>query len=156
MSDAQEPRPVLVSACLLGRECRYDGRANTDRELARELAAQGLRAVPFCPEEHGGLGTPRPPAAIERAGAAEVLDGRDRIVTDAGRDVTEAFLRGAEGALALCRAHAITRAWLKERSPSCGVACTHVGDRLVAGPGVTAELLRRNGIEVRGVEGRRE
>ena len=156
MSAAPEARPVLVSACLLGRECRYDGRANTDGELARELAARGLRAGAFCPEEHGGLGTPRPPASIERAGAAAVLDGDDRIVTDAGRDVTEAFVRGAEGALALCRAHAITGAWLKERSPSCGVRCTHVAGRVVAGPGVTAELLRRNGIEVRGVEGRRE
>jgi uncharacterized protein YbbK (DUF523 family) len=62
----EERAPVLVSACLLGRRCRYDGDANTDRVLEAQLAAGGLRAVPFCPEELGGLGTPRPPG---RAGA---------------------------------------------------------------------------------------
>ena len=153
---AGEPTPVLVSACLLGRECRWDGRANSDRALERELASRGLRAIAFCPEEHGGLGTPRPPASIATSSAADVLDGRDRVVTDAGRDVTREFVRGAEGALAACRAHGIALAFLKERSPSCGVRCTHVADRVVEGPGITAELLRRAGIEVRGVEGRRE
>lgn len=153
MTDA---RPVLVSACLLGRECRYDARANTDGELARELAARGLEPVPFCPEEHGGLGTPRPPAWIERESAAAVLDGRDRVVTDAGVDVTAQFMRGAEGALAVCRAHGIEHAFLKARSPSCGSCHTHVANQLVEGRGVTAELLHRNGIEVTSVEGRRE
>jgi uncharacterized protein YbbK (DUF523 family) len=136
---------ALVSACLVGRACRYDGRANTDRMLERELAAAGLAAVPFCPEEHGGLGTPRPPAWIERESAAAVLAGRDRVVTDSGVDVAHAFVRGAEGALDLCRAHGITRAFLKARSPSCGSCQTHVANRLVEGRGVTAELLARNG-----------
>ena len=148
--------PVLVSACLLGRECRYDGSQNRDRALERELAAGGMRAVPFCPEEHGGLGTPRPPAWIEKESAAAVLDGRSRVVTDAGADVTAGFLAGAQGALAACRAHGIGIAYLKERSPSCGTCNTHVGKSLAGGPGVTTELLRRNGIEVRPVEGRRE
>jgi len=143
---------VLVSACLLGRECRYDGRACRDPELERELARRGEVALPFCPEEEGGLGTPRPPAWIEADGAAAVLGGGDRVVNAEGADVSAAFRRGAEGALAACRAHAITRAYLKERSPSCGVCRTHVAGGLVAGPGVTAELLRRNGVEVRGVE----
>jgi uncharacterized protein YbbK (DUF523 family) len=151
-----ETEPVLVSACLLGCACRYDGRHNRDGELERRLAAQGLRAVGFCPEEHGGLGTPRPAAWIEASGAAAVLDGRERVLTDAGADVTEQFIRGAQGALDACKLHGITRAFLKERSPSCGVRNTHAGGRLVEGPGVTAELLRRNGIAVEGVEGRRE
>jgi uncharacterized protein YbbK (DUF523 family) len=150
------PIPVLVSACLLGRECRYDGSANRDRALERDLEAQGMRAVPFCPEEHGGLGTPRPAAWIEKRGAADVLDGRDRVVTDAGADVTPQFLQGAQGALQTCRQHEIRLAFLKERSPSCGVCQTHVANGLAKGPGVTAELLARNGIEVRPVEGRRE
>ncbi len=153
MTDA---RPVLVSACLLGRACRYDARANTDGELARELAARGLEAVPFCPEEHGGLGTPRPPAWIERESAAAVLDGRDRVVTDAGVDVTAQFVRGAQGALDVCRAHGIEHAYLKARSPSCGSCHTHVANDVVEGRGVTAELLHRSGIEVTSVEGRRE
>ncbi len=155
MTELPDPRAVLVSACLVGRECRYDSRANTDGELVRELAQQGLEIVPFCPEEHGGLGTPRPPAWIERESAAAVLDGRDRVVTNAGVDVTAQFVRGAEGALAVCRAHGIDRAFLKARSPSCGSCHTHVAGGLVEGPGVTTELLRRNGIEVTSVEGRR-
>lgn len=151
-----EKRRALVSACLLGRECRHDARANTDGVLARELAAQGLVPVPFCPEEHGGLGTPRPPAWIERESAAAVLDGRDRVVTDAGRDVTLEFVRGAQGALDACRAHGIVQAFLKARSPSCGSSHTHVANQVVPGRGVTAELLERHGIAVTSVEGRRE
>jgi len=160
MASEPDERPnvehVLVSACLLGRECRYDGRANRDRALERELEAAGMVAVPFCPEEHGGLGTPRPPAWIEELGAAAVVDGNSRVVTDAGLDVTGEFMIGAEGALAMCKAHGIRLAFLKERSPSCGVCQTHKAGKLVDGPGVTTELLRRNGIAVRGVEGRRE
>jgi uncharacterized protein YbbK (DUF523 family) len=147
--------PVLVSACLLGRECRYDGRHNRDVALERELDERGLRAVPFCPEEHGELGTPRPAAWIEARSAADVLAGRDRVVTHEGRDVTEQFQRGARGALELCKLHAIREALLKERSPSCGVKHTHVAGRLVGGPGVTSALLRSAGIDVRGIEGRR-
>jgi uncharacterized protein YbbK (DUF523 family) len=145
--------PVLVSACLLGRECRYDGSTNRDRELEKELATRGMRAVPFCPEEHGGLGTPRLPAWIEARSAADVLDGKDRVLTDSGVDVTAQFVKGAEGALEACRLHGIRTAFLKERSPSCGVCKTHVAHGLAEGPGVTAELLARNGIEVRPVEG---
>ena len=153
MSDPREP--VLVSACLLGAECRYDGRHNRDGALEREFAVRGLHAVPFCPEEHGGLGTPRPAAWIERESAEAVLDGSARVVTHAGVDVTSAFVKGADGALATCQAHGIRRAFLKERSPSCGSCATHVGGALVAGPGVTTALLQRNGIAVEGVEGRR-
>jgi uncharacterized protein YbbK (DUF523 family) len=140
---------------LLGKSCRYDGRHNRDGELERRLASEGRRPVAFCPEEHGGLGTPRPPAWIEAGGAARVLDGSSRVVTDAGVDATAGFLAGARGALEACRAHGIRRALLKERSPSCGSTHTHVAGELVAGPGVTTELLRRAGIEVVGVEGRR-
>lgn len=147
---------VLVSACLLGRECRYDGRHNRDSVLARELESEGVEVIAFCPEEHGGLGTPRPAAWIEASGAAAVLDGSERVLTGAGVDVTEPFLRGARGALETCAMHAIRRAFLKERSPSCGVRQTYAGGQLVPGPGVTAELLQRNGIDVRGIEGRRE
>ena len=153
MTDA--PRKVLVSACLVGCKCRYDGAHNHDRELEAELARRGEEAVPYCPEEAGGLATPRSPAWIESSGAGAVLDGRDRIVTESGEDVTAAFLRGAEGALAECREAGAKRAYLKERSPSCGVAETHVAGVPVPGPGITAELLARAGIEVIGVEGSR-
>ncbi len=148
-------KPVLVSACLLGRSCRYDQGHNHDRALERELDARGERAVPFCPEEEGGLGTPRPPAWIESGDAQAVLDGQTRMVTEEGADVTEGFLAGARGALACCSENGISKAYLKERSPSCGVAATCVGGSPVHGPGVTARFLARAGIEVSGVEGRR-
>jgi uncharacterized protein YbbK (DUF523 family) len=148
--------PVLVSACLLGRECRYDGRANPDGPLRRRLAEEGLEAVPFCPEEEGGLGTPRPPAWIECLDAGAVLDGEARVLTEAGADATQGFLAGARGALQRCRESGIRRAFLKERSPSCGVCSTHVAGECVTGRGVTAELLSREGIAVEGIEGRRE
>lgn len=148
-------RPVLVSACLLGRTCRYDGEHNADATLLDELAARGERAVPYCPEENGGLGTPRPAAWIESQDAEAVLDGADRVVTHEGRDVTAEFLEGARGALAACLETGAERAYLKERSPSCGACSTHVAGELVDGPGVTTALLRREGIEVEGMEGRR-
>lgn len=147
---------VLVSACLLGRRCRYDARHTLDGVLERELAARGLEPVPFCPEEEGGLSTPRPSSWIESTSAADVLDGKDRVVTATGADVTEEFVAGARGALAECVKHGIRRAFLKERSPSCGVCSTHVAGVPVDGPGVTGELLRRHGIQIEGIEGRRE
>jgi uncharacterized protein YbbK (DUF523 family) len=77
--------PVLVSACLCGRECRYDGgHADAGSKLARRLAELGARAVPFCPEVEGGLSTPRTPAWIEAHSAEAVLEGTDRVVTGAG------------------------------------------------------------------------
>lgn len=154
-AEARAAEPVLVSACLLGRVCTYKAGHNRDRVLEEELAAEGVRVVPFCPEEAGGLGTPRPPANLT-APADAVLDGRGAVVAVDGEDVTDAFARGARGALELCRREGIRRAYLKERSPSCGCAATHVHGEVVPGPGVTAALLRRAGIRCEGVEGRRE
>ncbi|MCB9902842.1 MAG: DUF523 domain-containing protein [Planctomycetes bacterium] len=149
-----EREKVLVSACLLGKRCKYDGGDNADGVLRRELESRGFEAVPFCPEEEGGLGTPRPPAWLT-ASAEEVLDGAGAVVTDAGRDVTAEFRAGADKALELCARAGLKRAFLKERSPSCGCASTHVDGELVDGPGMTAALLRRNGVECEGIEGRR-
>lgn len=136
----------------MGRACRYDGGHCRDEELSVTMAAEGLRAVPFCPEEHGGLGTPRPAAWIGERAAAAVVDGQVPMLTADGRDVTGEFLAGAEGALERCRELGIKRAYLKERSPSCGVAQTHVAGELAPGPGVTAEVLRRAGIQCQGVQ----
>lgn len=151
-------RPIeraLVSACLLGKLCTYRGDSNRDDVLRRDLEAAGVEVVPFCPEEAGGLPTPRPPADLTGT-ADEVLDGRALVVTDEGRDVTEAFVRGAHAALEHCQSAGATRAFLKERSPSCGCAATHVNGAVTDGPGVTAAWLRRHGILCEGVEGRRE
>ena len=132
---------ILVSACLLGCACRYDGQSKP-HPLAIELARQG-RAVPVCPEQLGGLTTPRLPS--ERQG--------ERVVMQDGRDVTEEYRRGAEAALALCIKHGCKAAVLKEKSPSCGCGFVYDGTfsrRLIEGDGVTAEVLKAHGIRVYG------
>ncbi|MEO0653014.1 MAG: DUF523 domain-containing protein, partial [Planctomycetota bacterium] len=155
MDAKNRPERVLVSACLLGRDCTYDGSNNADRVLERELREARLEAVPFCPEEAGQLGTPRPPADLT-APATDVLDGAGRVVTHEGTDVTDSFRRGAEAALRTCQREGLERAFLKERSPSCGCSHTHQTGGVVRGPGLTTALLRRHGIECIGVEGRRQ
>lgn len=141
--------PVLVSACLAGRACRFDASAGYDDDVAR-LVAEG-RAVLVCPEVDGGLGTPRPPAEIRGGDGHDVLDGRARVVTEQGEDVTEQYLEGARRALLRARQMGATRAILKARSPSCGTGAIYDGSfsrALVTGDGVTAALLQRAGIEV--------
>jgi uncharacterized protein YbbK (DUF523 family) len=140
--------PVLVSACLLGVSCRYDGRSAALASLAGLVDGRAVLAV--CPEELGGLGTPRPKACLSGGDGAAVLDGAARVVTESGEDVTAAFRRGAERALDLARAAGVEEAVLKERSPSCGASRIHREGELADGAGVTAALLARAGIRVRG------
>jgi uncharacterized protein YbbK (DUF523 family) len=142
-------RPYLVSACLLGFPCAYDGQGRAVGDLLA-LAAHG-QVVPICPEVAGGLPTPRPTAEIAGGDGGDVLYGRARVVTVAGNDVTGAFLRGAERALAVVQQHGISTAILRQRSPSCGSACIYDGTHsgvLKEGQGVTTALLRRHGVEV--------
>ncbi len=132
---------ILISACLLGCRCRYDG-ASKRHPLVQALAARH-ELVPVCPEQLGGLPTPRVPA--ERKG--------DRVVTAAGADVTEQYRRGAEEAWRLYEALGCDAAVLKERSPSCGCGAVYDGTfsgTLTAGDGVTAALLRQRGAAVYG------
>jgi len=146
--------PVLVSACLAGRRCRFDGSANPDDEVA-SLVAEG-RAVLVCPEVDGGLGTPRPAAEIEGGDGHDVLAGRARVLTGEGRDVTAQYVKGAERALEAAREAGATRAILKSRSPSCGCGAIYDGSfsrTQREGDGVTAALLREHGIEVGSAEG---
>ncbi len=154
-NDPPSPEPVLVSACLLGALCRFDGcaaKAEPQARLAQALAALGPHeAIAFCPEEAGGLSTPRPPAWIETESAAAVLYGSDRLVTETGTDVTDAFVCGATGALELCRERGIHRAFMKEGSPSCGTQTTYVHAKKVAGPGRNTRLRVDHDIDVTGV-----
>ncbi len=132
---------VLVSACLLGDRVRYDGRVLPVDPVIARWQARGM-VVACCPEVAGGLSVPRPPAEIVAPGCVRCRDGSD---------VSAAFARGAEAALALCRAHGITVAVLKEGSPSCGSSCVGDGSfsgAKVAGEGMTAALLRRYGVRV--------
>ena len=143
---------ILVSACLLGRPVRYDGSDNAIGEDQLALWEEQGRVVPFCPEVAGGLSTPRPPAEIIDGGGGEVLDGRGRLETDEGEDVTDAFLAGAEGALQAGLEAGVSAAILKEGSPSCGSGYiydgTFSGTKVDGARGVTAALLERHGIPV--------
>ena len=131
--------PLLVSACLAGIPCRYDGRANTVAEIAM-WHARGL-VLPVCPEVLGGLPTPRIPCEL-RSNSVFDKNGTDR---------TEAFLKGAQKALALAQEAGVRTAILKARSPSCGKGCVYDGTfshTLCKGDGVFAGLLLKHGIAV--------
>ena len=132
---------ILVSACLLGMNCRYDGSHNYCPELEKLMEEHIL--IPVCPERRGGLDTPREPA--ERQG--------DRIIARDGTDVTDAYIRGAQETLRLAKEYDCRYAISKERSPSCGAGVIYDGNfshTRVPGDGMTTQLLRANGIIVLG------
>jgi uncharacterized protein YbbK (DUF523 family) len=139
---------ILVSACLIGKRCRYDGDGfDGYPELAR-LVEEG-RALPVCPEQLGGLPTPRPPAELQGGDGADVLAGTARITRIDGPDVTEAFLEGARETLAIARSCGATAAILKARSPSCGSKQVYDGSfsgALKPGKGLTAAMLEQAGL----------
>ena len=132
---------LLISSCLLGLACRYDGREGKKIDL--EALSDQYTIVPFCPEIYGGLPTPRVPS--------EIID--DKVMMKDGTDVTENYRKGATEALRLCRMLGIEKALLKEKSPSCGSGRVYDGSfsgTLIDGDGITAALLKANGITVYG------
>lgn len=148
--------PVLVSACLAGLPCRYDGRAKPDQGIVDLVRAGG--ALPVCAEQLGGLATPRAPAEIVGGDGHDVLAGRARVLTVDGEDVTEEFVEGARRTVAVARDHGVQTAVLQARSPSCGCGRiydgTHSGNP-TEGDGVLAALLQERGILTRAVRGGR-
>lgn len=134
----------LVSSCLAGISCRYDGKSS-ENQYVIELVKQG-KAMPVCPELLGGLPVPRVCCEI-----IEGERGEQRIVSSEGRDFTREFALGAEKTLEIARIIGTTKAILKSKSPSCGCGLIYDGTfsgRLIEGNGLTAELLMKNGIEV--------
>jgi uncharacterized protein YbbK (DUF523 family) len=141
---------VLVSACLLGEPCRYDGKDQRREKVLAALA--GKAVVPVCPEAAAGLGIPRPPVELTASGE-QVLAGQARaVLCGSGEDRTQAFLRGARIATEAARRFGATSAILKERSPSCGTRAVWVAGALVEGQGVTAAALQAQGLTVRSDE----
>lgn len=159
---------VLVSACLLGIKSRYDGKDSLSREL---LERQDIIKVPVCPEQMGGLPTPRPQCEIRwrvrdeapsgeggsgiadgnAPGGSDVLDGLAGVFTlDGNEDMTKGFLRGAREGLKAAVASGAKHAILKEKSPSCGVNFTVNNGQVVRGRGVFSALLQLEGISVKG------
>ena len=134
---------LLISACLLGVECKYSGGSNALPEETIEKLRTRYRLIPVCPETAGGLPTPRDPS--ERLG--------ERVVSCRGADVTAQFKKGAEAALTLARRYGCTTALMKEHSPSCGSGLIYDGSfsgKLVKGDGCAAELLKAVGVSVVG------
>ena len=132
---------ILISGCLLGLKCRYDAKEKKLPEIEKLIESYNL--IPICPEQLGGLPTPRIPA--ERV--------KDRIITQVGVDVTKEYQIGAEEALKIAKLYNCKKAILKEKSPSCGCGKSYDGTfsrNLIVGNGVTADLLLKNGIEVFG------
>ena len=136
-------KALLISRCLLGDPCRYDGKSKPLSAETLQTLRERYKLIPVCPEVLGGLPTPRTPS--ERQG--------DRVVMKTGADVTEEYRRGAEATLQTAQENQVCAAVLKERSPSCGKGEIYDGSftgTLKEGNGVTAELLLENGIPVYG------
>ena len=130
---------VIVSACLAGVNCNYRGKSCENESVVTMVRER--RAIPVCPEQLGGLTTPRPQAEIKN----------DRVVTKEGADITDAFLAGANEVLKICQKYNCQKAILKAGSPSCGCGKIYDGNfsgSLIDGKGITAGLLCAHGIEV--------
>lgn len=138
----------LISACLCGVNCKYNG-ANNFNEVCNELFKSG-KAVLICPEQLGGLSTPRVPSELQ-GDASEVINNRGKVITKEGLDVTKEFIKGAKEVVEIAKKLPISVAILKEGSPSCGVNCVYDGNfngKKIKGRGITAEMLNEMGIKV--------
>ena len=130
---------ILCSACLLGIKCRYDGKSKANKKII-ELSKKEI-LIPVCPEQLGGLPTPREPA--EQRGK--------KVITKSGKDVTKNFKMGAKQVLKLAKLFGIKKAILKQKSPSCGCGQIYDGtfsDKVIKGNGVATALLKREGIKI--------
>lgn len=137
---------LLVSACLMGVNCKYNGKNNLSQEILK--LSDKYEFIPVCPEQLGGFSTPRPKAEIV---CECLMRGMDKVVRENGEDVTEYFINGAKEAFKIAKLMNVKKAILKEKSPSCGVYKIYDGsftERLIDGSGITTKILKRNGIEV--------
>lgn len=144
--DSHKRTPVLVSACLLGLPTRYDGGQLTPARLPEHLKGKVL--IPVCPEQLGGLPTPRPAQEMRGGTGDDVLAGKARVVNSDGLDVTENFRRGARIVCEIAQLTGAKEALLKDGSPSCGLTRVTVDGTEVSGPGVTAAALKNLGFTI--------
>ena len=136
----------MISACLLGIHCRYDSGHSLCPDLADFVTS--ISFIPFCPEQLGGLPTPRPPASITRGDGRDILSGRANVVNGSGEDVTDSFKKGAEEALRLAALAGATFAIMKDKSPSCGLRTPYCEKPAGFGIGVTAALFQMHNIKI--------
>jgi len=142
--------PVLVSACLLGMRTRYDGTGKLNKKLVEKLKKR--RIIPICPEQLGGLPTPRHASYLCSDAGEAVIAGNARVVNTAGVDVTRQFICGAYETLHIAQLLGAKEAFLKTRSPSCGLGQTYIGNELRTGNGVCVALLLQHGIKINPVD----
>jgi uncharacterized protein YbbK (DUF523 family) len=145
----------LISACLLGIKCAWDGQDIYKSDKAIELSNSEM-LMPVCPEQLGGLRTPRAPQEIQGGNGEGVLDGKCKVLNIDGKDVTQEFIAGAEETLKIVKLLHIEEFIGKSRSPSCGCGQIYDGTfsrQLIDGDGVTTALLKRNGIRIITEEG---
>ena len=138
---------ILVSACLLGIDCKYNGSNNKNENVLKYL--EGKEYIIACPEQLGGLTTPRNPSEIVKIGENEINDYK--LLSNEGKDVSESFIKGAKETLKIAKIFNCTEAILKEGSPSCGSSFIYDGSftgKKICGQGVTTDLLRKNNIKV--------
>ena len=138
----------IVSACLVGINCRFDGKSKLDSHLLNVF--KGGELLPVCPEQLGGLPTPRVPAKIVDGDGYDVLDGKTKVINEKNEDVTKNFVRGATEVLRIAKLLNIEEAILESKSPSCGSKKTYdEASRIsIKRDGVLTALLKRNGIYV--------
>lgn len=138
----------LVSACLLGRRCRYDDKLVEGGVAARLTKGAPRTLIPVCPEVEGGLPVPRPAAMLTGGDGHDVWAEKARVLDPDGNDLTTSFRRGADIALERAVQHGASHACLKARSPSCGSGMVWRDGVLKAGDGVTAARLKSAGLFV--------
>lgn len=140
----------IVSACLIGLETRYDGSHQRSEHVVEEIRKGYF--IPLCPEQLGGLPTPREPAFIKGGDGLQVLKGRARVINKGGIDVTEQFLKGAYEVLKMANAFGARVCLLKDGSPSCGVHMTYGEQGKMPGCGVLTAILMEEGFKVVAIE----
>lgn len=138
----------LISACLCGINCKYNG-LNNYNEICERLLKEN-KAIPICPEQLGGLSTPRIPCELQGT-ANEIIQGKNKVINKDGIDVTEMFLKGANEVLKISKMLNVDKVILKEGSPSCGVNFVYDGTfsgKRIAGMGITSQLLNDAAIDI--------
>jgi uncharacterized protein YbbK (DUF523 family) len=150
MDSHQKPKKILASACLAGINCTFRGTNNLNDKI-KKIVVANQTAIALCPELLGGLDVPRENIELMGGDGYDVLDGRARAVSASGKDMTKSVIKGASSVLDIVKKYGIKEAVLKSNSPTCGSGTIYDGTfskTLIAGDGVLAALLKRNGVKV--------
>jgi len=143
----KEKEIFIVSACLAGLKTRYNAKSNPDPDVIK-LLKEG-KAIPLCPEQLGGLPTPREPVDFMDGDGEDFLKGKAKLIgKESGEDKGMFFLKGAEEVLNIIKKIGIKGAYMKEGSPSCGVDWVYINGKLTKGIGVTSALLKKAGVKL--------